>query len=106
MYVCSTSSLDLLVAVLNDYENATKVVRYSGSTKTQCIRYDNKGQPLYLSCILKYISENKKLDIYLSAWGSNAVVVVNQAAKLRFPYTGPPFPAYETFKPVGITTDN
>lgn len=85
-----------------------KVVRYSGSKAKQEIKYGDKEQHLYSSHDNKYINENRnlQLNVCVSDRGAGAVVVVNQAGKLRFTYTGPPFPTNETFKPVGITSDN
>nr|XP_019926473.2 E3 ubiquitin-protein ligase TRIM71-like [Crassostrea gigas] len=107
--VCSTSNGDILVIMINhNYRSSdkSKVVRYSGHIEKQTIKYDDKGRFLYPFGSSKYITENKNLDICVADNEACAVVVVNQAGKLRFRYTGPSSINDGSLKSFGIATDS
>lgn len=104
--VCCPSFGDLLVIMDSDDKKQARVARYLGSTETQNIQWDDKGNPLYAFGEIKYITENRNLDICVADSGASAVKVVNAAGKFRFRYSGPPSTNKESFYPRGIATDS
>lgn len=105
--VCSSSSDELLLLMINDSNNQAKVVRYSGCTEIQSIQFEDKGKPLFSPDPASYdyptrICENKNFDICVADKIANAVVIVDQNGKLRFRYTS----VGRFFQPVGIVTDS
>lgn len=96
--VCVATSGDLLV-VMDSYSNMqTKVVRYSGSAAKQSYHFGDRGFGG------SYVCENRNLDICVSF--SSEIVVVNQAGKRRFTYSGPQSDTKKSFSPTGIATDS
>ena len=107
LYLCSRSFAgDILISMISDDKKQTKVGRYSDSTEKQSIQWDDQGQPLYTAGAVKYLSENRNLNICVADYDGGAVVVVNADGQLRFRYTGPPSSTKGRFCPVGITTDS
>uniref|UniRef100_K1QNE5 Tripartite motif-containing protein 2 n=1 Tax=Magallana gigas TaxID=29159 RepID=K1QNE5_MAGGI len=106
--LCVTSTGDLLVTMFNDSWTQSKVVHYSGYKEKQTIQFDDECKPLYSrSNGNKYITENRNNDICVADCMAGAVVVVNQAGKLRWRYTGhPSVTKTQPFKPRGITSDS
>lgn len=104
--ICSTSAGDLLVIVESDDYEQTKVVHYAGSTEIRSIQFNDSGESLYSSGVTKYITDTRNKDICVTDLDLHVVVVVNQAGKFRFTYTGSPSSRVESFYPYGITTDS
>lgn len=103
--VCSTPFGNLLVLMGSDDYEQTKVVRYSGSTEKQCIQNDENGKAFFSPDDSKYLAVNRNQDICVADYRAKRVVVISEAGKLRFTYTGST-PTIESFDPVGITTDS
>ena len=105
--LCSTTSGDLLVIIesLDKDNKRTRVVRFSGPTCREIIQRYGRGRLYSIGGYMKYISENRNLDICVADYAAHSVVVVSAAGDFRFRYAGPPSISRE-FKPSGITTDS
>lgn len=105
--VCCASSGDLLVVIESDDDQKRKIVRYHTGIEKQTIQFNDEGQPLFSSGVFPiHIIENRNQDICVSDFIARKVVVVNQAGKLRFTYSGPSNNRSELFNPYGITADS
>lgn len=102
--VCCTSSADLLVTMISDDNNQSRVVRYNGSIEKQIIQWDNLGNPIFQS--IGSLTENRNLDICVTDSVAGAVVVVRANGKLRFKYTASLSDNEEPFYPLGIAADS
>lgn len=105
--LCFSSSGALLVVFYNEEKTKSKVVCHFSNDENQTIQFDEKGKPLYSgNSKVKYITENKNMDICVADSKAGVVVVVNQSGKLRFRYSGRPSKVTKkTLKPFGITTN-
>lgn len=105
--LCFSSSGALLVVFYNEEKTKSKVVCHFSNNENQTIQFDENGKPLYSgNSKVKYISENKNMDICVADSRAGAVVVVNQSGKLRYRYSGRSSKVTKMiFKPFGITTN-
>lgn len=54
-------------------------MHYSGSKEKQCIQFNYENKSLFSFDDIKYLSENRNLDICVADYEAHAVVVVNRA---------------------------
>ncbi|XP_056017045.1 tripartite motif-containing protein 2-like [Ostrea edulis] len=101
--VSNTVPNDILVTIVSDDRKQSKGVRYSDSTETQTIQFENMGRPLYSSYVIRYLSENRNLNICKADRETSTVVVVNQSG-IR--YSIHSSNTKELFETVGIATDS
>ena len=87
--VCGTSSGELLVIMDREDKQESRVVRYFGATARQSTQFDCQGKPLYSTGSIKYIAENRNLDVCVTDSKRKAVVVTSETGGLKFRYTGP-----------------
>lgn len=108
--ICYTLFDDLLIMMIKHYNTESKAVRYSAIKHAQSIPENGKSyssESLYSpECTIKYINENRNLDICVADHNKGAVVVVSEAGTFRFKYTGLPCTSDMSFQPFGINTDN
>lgn len=102
--LCFIRSGDLLVVFIDHLGIRSKLVRYKQSIRKQTIQFDQECNPIYSGRkTVKYIVENRNNDICLADFDAGKVVVVNQAGKIRFRYSGN---HRKSFKPFGIATNS
>lgn len=106
--LCITAFGELLICMTDERKYRCRVVRFNqNSEKRQIIQYDNHGESLYTSGMLrKYIEENKNGDICLADCDAGAVTVTDRAGEFRFRYNGTSSQKGDEFCPFGIATDS
>lgn len=105
--ICFSFFGDLLVILCSEDEIQVKVVRYRGFVEKENIQFDENGKFLYFGNFkIKYLKENRNLDICVVDSEVGVVVVVNQVGKFRFRYIGQFFYVKrKLFKFYGIIID-
>ncbi|XP_061177071.1 serine/threonine-protein kinase PknD-like [Saccostrea echinata] len=95
--ICATSSGDILVVL---YDTHVKIVRYTGTSKTQDIPYGESKRALVENDeFWLQIAENRNGDICVSDLNSKAVVILSQEGKAKSRYV-------KVTNPHCITTDS
>lgn len=97
---CSPFTGDLLVGMIKEKPESSKVTRYDQSGQmTQTIQYNDKDLELYRGP--RFITESNNGDIVVC--DDDAVVVTDREGRHRFSYTGHPLGS--GLSPSGICTD-
>uniref|UniRef100_A0A8W8JJT9 B box-type domain-containing protein n=1 Tax=Magallana gigas TaxID=29159 RepID=A0A8W8JJT9_MAGGI len=107
-----TSGADNMMRLYNLHSKLVKSIQTKSGNRPGNVAVTQSGELVYTDYndrtvnIVKNTQIQTNLDICVADNKACAVVVVNQAGKLRFTYTGPPSTTKEPFSPIGITTDS